>query len=62
MLRVEWTEPVDFNGVFQTYTVLVSVKEGSNAKLHNTTQWRSQDFAEGGAKEVNARVSARKIV
>ena len=41
MLRVEWTEPVDFNGVFQTYTALVSVKEGSNAKLHNTTdlQW-----------------------
>ena len=41
MLRVEWTEPVNFNGVFQTYTVLVSVKEGSNAKHYNTTglQW-----------------------
>ena len=25
-------------------------------------QWRSQDFADGGAKEVNARVSAREIL
>ena len=24
-------------------------------------QWRSQDFTDGGAKEVNARVSARGI-
>ena len=32
-LRVEWTEPADFNGVFQTYAIQVSNERNS----YNTT-------------------------
>ena len=35
-LRVEWIEPADFNGVFQTYRVKL-VKGSSKVMLYNTT-------------------------